>query len=440
LKLEILNVQDVAERQMCVGCGACAYIDPTQVEMVDVLDQGRRPLLRASQSLSLPSDALNVCPGIRLEHTYDMNAPGLQKELAAGWGPVLDVWEGYATDKEIRFAGSSGGAATAISLYCIERGTMHGVLHVAGREDIPYLNQAVLSRTREELLRGSGSRYAPASPCEGLQSIEDAPAECVFIGKPCDVAATRKAMSLRPCLRARIGLTIGIFCAGTPSTRGTFEMLRAMGIENPEDVKSLRYRGNGWPGNATAISRTGRVGEMTYEKSWNTVLTQHMQWRCRICPDHTGEFADIAVGDPWYRPIRSDNPGESLIVVRTERGREILRQAVANGYLYIQPRDPKILPASQPALLKTRGNVWARILVSRLLGAATPTYKNFALFRFWYSELSLKQKMQSIFGSAKRVLRKGLRHRLPIAPATYSGANSFAWRSPREEVASKATS
>ena len=56
------------------------------------------------------------------------------------------------------------------------------------------------SRTRAELLAATGSRYAPASPCDGLKMIEDAPGPCVFIGKPCDVEGLRLSQAARPTL------------------------------------------------------------------------------------------------------------------------------------------------------------------------------------------------------------------------------------------------
>ena len=46
--------------------------------------------------------------------------------------------------------------------------------------------------------------------------IQNAPAPCVFIGKPCDVAAVENVRRLRPALDEKVGLTIAIFCAGTP--------------------------------------------------------------------------------------------------------------------------------------------------------------------------------------------------------------------------------
>lgn len=419
MRLPVLTIRDVAERQLCCGCGACAYISPTDIRMVDDVANGRRPMVSSVDSPSA-REAMKVCPGARLAHDPNHFPAGSIAELIPGWGPILEVWEGHATDEEVRYAGSSGGAASALALFCIEQGGMHGLLHIDARPDAPIFNHTVLSTGREQVLRATGSRYAPASPCDGLSMVESAPGPCAMIGKPCDIAAARNAAGLRPSLDEKLGLTIAIFCAGTPSTQGTIEMLKQLGVDDPGRVESVRYRGNGWPGLATVSWRDdqgeSRSASLTYAESWGGILQQHRQWRCYICPDHTGEFADISVGDPWYRPIPEGAMGHSLVLVRTERGREILRRAMAARYLTLERVEAKIVPASQPNLLATRGALWGRLLALRLMGAPVPVFENLPLFRFWLSELSLKQKAQSIYGTIRRIFRKGLRERRPVAP------------------------
>ncbi len=403
------TISDVTKSGLCCGCGACAGAAPDALEMVDVVDDGLRPRLRSGMSEDRALEILlAVCPGLSLAHEYNVDQPGLIRELASAWGPVLGVWEGYAADPEIRYAGSSGGAASALAWYSLESGGMLGALHTAARKDAPHLNETVFSRTREELLAATGSRYAPASPCDSLQRIVDAPGPSVFIGKPCDVAGMQKARKIRPDLDEKLGLTIAFLCAGTPSTQGTLDMLQRMGIDDPARLASLRYRGNGWPGKATAVVRT-EAGEetrqLTYEQAWGEVLTRYQQWRCKMCADHTGEFADIAVGDPWYRTVEEGDPGRSLILARTERGRDILLAAAQAGYLRIEAADPSILPASQPSLLKTRGAVWGRLLGCRLAGVRTPEYENMPLFRHWWRELGWREKVRSTGGAFARASR-----------------------------------
>lgn len=410
-------INQVVARQLCSGCGVCAASLPRSVEMTDDIDQGRRPFEYARPGSS-EIGPLSACPGAQLTHAFDRSNRELDQSLLANWGPVFEVWEGYAGDAEIRRAGSSGGAASALALFAIERGGMFAVLHTAAREAVPYLNETVVSRSRTEMLARTGSRYAPASPGDGLGQIEAAPGPCVFIGKPCDVAGAAMAARARPALAEKLGLTIAFFCAGVPSTRGTLDLLKNVGVDDPESVESIRYRGNGWPGRWTVRFRTHDSGvderSLSYEESWG-FLTKYVQWRCRLCPDHTGEFADIAVGDPWYRPVQPGEPGNSLIVARTPRGRDFLHAAAAAGYIVLETRDASLLPRSQPNLLRARGAVWGRLLALRLAGIPTPQFKGFPLFRAWL-RLPLREKVSSIVGTWRRIGPRGLRQPRPVVP------------------------
>lgn len=420
MRLKVNSIRDVAEYQLCCGCGACGYLAANSIEMVDTLEYGRRPLVKQGNEHSGQlSEAMAACPGQGLAHEFERRDPGLIKELVREWGPIREMWEGYAADGEIRFAGSSGGAATALALYCIEKLGYYGVLHIAARKDVPLLNETVMSRSREELLARTGSRYAPASPCDGLQMIEDAPGPCVFIGKPCDVAAVWKARKLRPRLDEKIGLTIAFFCAGTPTTKATLELLRHVGVTDPSKVEGLRYRGNGWPGKWTVTFRdeAGEIQErnLSYEESWG-ILARNKQWRCNLCPDHTGEFADIAVGDPWYRKIPAGEAGQSLVLARTERGREVIRSAMGQQAIKLEHAEAWKLPASQKNLLKTRGAVWGRLFGLRLAGISIPKYQGMPMFKTWLRTQSLREKVASIVGAIFRVKRRSLRTRRAVIP------------------------
>lgn len=410
--MKIRTINDVASWQLCCGCGACSYICPESIEMIDTLEYGRRPLIKAEMDTVMNHEAMKVCPGMELTRPPKPADQLGADSYYAVWGPVLGIWEGQAADPQIRFEGSSGGAATALAYYAINKLNMAGVLHIAARQDVPYLNQTVLSTTKEQLLAGAGSRYAPASPCDGLKMIEDAAGPCVFIGKPCDVAAVRKAMALRPKLAEKIGLTIAFFCAGTPLSQGTLKMVEAMGVNDPASIRSLRYRGNGWPGMATVCYQEGnelKKSELTYDQSWGNILQKYRQWRCYICPDHIGEFADIVVADAWHRTIADHQPGRSIILARTARGKQFLERAVQDGYLVAESVSPETLPACSPGHGAYQGNLWARLQTLRLMGVSAPDYRKFNFFQLWRSELSIKDKAKSILSTVKRVFVKKLR-------------------------------
>jgi coenzyme F420 hydrogenase subunit beta len=315
------------------------------------------------------------------------------------------VWEGYASDPGLRFDGSSGGAASALALYCVEQEGMDGVLHIAADGKKPYANRTVLSRSCEELLSRAGSRYAPASPCDGLEMIESSQGRCVFIGKPCDVTAVRKAQTIKPELDRNIGITIGIFCAGTPSTQGTLDLLHKLDID-PDSLEELRYRGKGWPGKFSVKLKGEKQSRevLTYMDAWSFVQ-KYRPHRCYLCPDGTSEFADISCGDPWYRQIREGEQGYSLVLVRTERGRKVLHGAMEAGYITLERADPRILETSQKNLLAKRGAIWGRLLTMKAFGIPTPRLSGFYLFENWLT-LPAKEKARSILGTARRIIQR----------------------------------
>jgi coenzyme F420 hydrogenase subunit beta len=418
----ITNVSEIANWRLCLGCGACAYICPEKkITLVDFIEEGVRPVIRAG-ACGTCSACLDVCPGYENDHRQINVRPGILPELAKSWGPVLEVWEGHAADMEIRMAGSSGGLLTALCLYCLERKQMHGVVHIGGDPENPLRNKTALSRSRQDLLDKTGSRYAPASACDRLDLIESAPGPCVFVGQPSEVTALAKAEKIRPQLKDKVGLSISFFCAGSPATLGTLNLLKSMGIDAAQ-VKEIRYRGNGWPGMfaVTLKGQSAPAFQKTYAESWG-FLQAYRPFSVHLFPDGTGEDADISCGDPWYRPVRDEEPGSSLVIVRTERGREIVRGAMASGYVCLEQAESHKLKSSQQNLLAKRGAIWGRILMLRVFGLPVTRLRGFSLFDHWRL-LSLNDKLRSTLGTARRIITRKLFRPLKLEPKDLHPSN-----------------
>lgn len=406
------NVVQIVSWRLCMGCGACAAACPeNNISLVDVFNQGIRPIVNSAKCRSC-GECVKVCPGVEISHCPfdEQTIPGLRES----WGPVLEVWEGYATDPEIRFRGSSGGVATALALLCVEKEQASGVLHVGAKPEAPLQNVPVFSKSKAELLAYTGSRYSPAAPCEKLKWIQEALSSCVFIGKPCDIVALRKSQAVNPTLRRKVSLAISIFCAGTPATIGTIKLLETLGVK-PEDVDEFRYRGCGWPGVATVKLRgnDSKRYQMSYEKSWGEILSNYVALRCRLCPDGTGEFADISCGDPWYKEIDPEDPGQSLVLARTARGKQFLEKAVDYGYVKLKRVDADIVSLSQKALLMKRGSIWGRQLAFKILSVPAPHFTGFSLFANW-RQLSMHGKTRSIVGALRRAICQNRTRPIPL--------------------------
>ena len=407
------NINDVVQWRLCLGCGVCSWFCPQQaVRLVDVAEEGIRPVVDTTRC-GASCECLKVCPAVSAE--FSVPPPASTSPLAKQWGLVLELWEGHAADAVIRYRGASGGILTALAAYCLEKADMEGVLHIGAHQEDPLKNCAYLSRSRSELLQRTGSRYAPAAVGERLDLVEKSQRPCVVIGRPVEIAALRKVERLRPELRAKVGLALSFFCAESPSSAGTRALLHRLGIFASE-VAGVRYRGFGWPGHF-AVWRQGEsepCAKLSYRESWG-FLQAYRPWAAHLWPDGTGELADISCGDPWYELPDGVNPGFSLVVVRTERGREILHRAMGAGYVELRPAEYWKLQKSQAGLLTKKGSIWGRRLALRLLGLPVTNFEGLDLFDCWM-RLPIQVKVKSVLGTLRRVIRRRL-----YRPATLEG-------------------
>jgi coenzyme F420 hydrogenase subunit beta len=414
---QIRKLSDVVDWRLCLGCGACAYICPEKkVKLVDFFAEGIRPVVAVGDCGSC-RECIDVCPAVQSDFRATALQPGLDvtDSYTREWGSVVAMWEGHASDPSMRFQGSSGGALTAIGTYCIEVLGMYGVLHIAQDPDDPIRNRTRLSRTRAELLAATGSRYSPASVCNGLGLAQAASAPCVVIGQPSEVAAVRNACTLRSALDQKVGVILSFFCAGSPATRGTVALLEKLGID-PARVGDLRYRGRGWPGHFAPVRRgeSEPCQKMTYRESW-AFLQAFRPWSVQLWPDITGELADISCGDPWYEEPDGTNPGVSLVLARTERGREIIEGAVAKGYLTLKSAERWKLVNSQSGLLAKKGAILGRRMGLRIFGLPVTRLEGLDLWHCW-RQLSFKDRLRSTLGTTRRILTRGLRKPMKLDP------------------------
>ncbi|GAB4233152.1 MAG: hypothetical protein Kow00109_05790 [Acidobacteriota bacterium] len=312
---------------------------------------------------------------------------------------------------EVRSRGSSGGVLTALALYAVEQAGYAGVVQTGMAEEDPTRNVTRIARTRSEILAAAGSRYNSSAPVAGLRLLRDETGSFLFIGKPCDAAAVSAMRRRIPWVRERIGMVATFFCAGTPAPEGTQELVRKLG-EDPGALTELHYRGDGWPGDFRfkAGRAEDRWTRLSYEESWR-FLTSFRPLRCHLCPDGTGEVADITCGDAWHRyDAASRDPGRSLVLARTEAGEEFVQAAARAGYLELRAATRGDVVLAQPSLLNRRRELWGRLFALRLLGIPVPRYEGFHLRELWRG-LPLHRRARIIAGTLRRALLRGWHRR-----------------------------
>ena len=373
------TLDQVLAADTCAGCGGCALLAPGAVRMAMTPPGYLRPVQQAALSPRQERAIRQVCPGRHLA----LAAGGREEHVL--WGPHVALRSGHATDPALRHNGSSGGVLSGLLVHLLQSGAVDVVVQTAASVAEPTGTRGVRSTHRDEVFAAAGSRYAPSAPLLELGRALESGRRIAFVGKPCDVATLRQMARLDPRIDQQVVITLSFFCAGIPSVAGAREVLGKMGVD-PGQLAAFRYRGDGWPGFATATLRDGSTARMSYRDSWGGILSRHVQKRCKLCPDGIGSFADLVCADAWHTdaegyPSFEEGEGTSLVIARTDVGARCLQEAEARGAVRTQPFDIRELEPMQPGQVRKRRFLLARLMAMRALLRWAPRYDGFFLAR-----------------------------------------------------------
>ena len=377
------DLESICRSGLCIGCGLCESVAGSgKVEMRLVAPGFLRPRQKAGIAPAVMERILEVCPGVRIDGGGSERT-ALEDPV---FGPGVSVWRGRAADDAVQFRAAAGGALTALGMYLLDSGRADFVLHVGAAKEAPMQSARKLSFSAGEVLEGAASRYGPAAPLVDVCELLARGQRFAFIGKPCDVAALRNLARHDPRARELVRCTLSISCAGVPRQRSSHDFLARHGMREG-DLAAMRYRGQGWPGPTWARTRDGREAQESYldmwfpyEQKWKT------QFRCKICPDHTGELADVTSADDWPggAPEEGDQPvGRCLVVARTRTGDELVRAAIEAGHLLAEPAPEKMrgMYDTQGHQVRKKRGILARLAAMWLYGAPLPRYRRIRVLR-----------------------------------------------------------
>ena len=376
------DVETICRSGLCIGCGLCESIaGPDALEMRLVAPGFLRPKQKTRLPPSTVQRILDVCPGLVIDGGKRARTP-LEDPV---FGPGVSVWRGRAADDTVQFRAAAGGALTALGMYLLDRGKVDFILHVGAARDAPLQTERKLSFSAGEVRDGTASRYGPAAPLVDLDSLLARGQRFAFIGKPCDVAALRNLARHDPRVDALVPYTLSISCAGVPEQRASHAFLARHGLREDE-LETMRYRGHGWPGPTYARTHDGRETQESYLDMWFPYQEKwKTQFRCKICPDPTGELADITSVDDWPggAPEGDERVGRCLVVARTRAGDALFREATEAGYLLAEtaPEGMRGMHDTQGHQVRKKQGILARLAAMWLTRTPMPRYRRIGVWR-----------------------------------------------------------
>jgi coenzyme F420 hydrogenase subunit beta len=410
------SLTEVAEYGLCTGCGLCAGMSTGAVKMIMTTEGFLRPSVAADIDAGEHARLLALCPGNRVGPA----SCDATRAAEAAWGAHRRIVKAHALDAELRHRGSSGGVISAIANFLLDSEGVEFILHIAGDAQAPLRSRVQLSRSRADVLDAAGARYGPAAPLERMGELLALDLPFAVIGKPCDIAGVRNLARYDPRVARLVRFTVSFFCAGVSSLCISEQIVAKYGL-GPDDVRVMRYRGHGCPGPTHIEAKDGGIFEQTYDDTWSEELNQDIQFRCKICPDATGEHADIVCGDAWVTMdgyAHTEHAGWNSVIARSEKGERLLKRLEEARAVATEPLSIGDLNQIQPHHVERKSEVLARLIGLALRRQPLPVYRGLRLARnAWAGRRGF---LSSVLGTYRRVRSGGNRENLTphsLAPA-----------------------
>lgn len=364
------NINYIYKNGLCHFCGVCYGVCPKN-NIHFKPDEKGNPIFRVKNETRCGSCNLciRVCPGLDVDF-LSLHRSIFSSEYYFGFlGSFVDCALAHSRDSVLRRRGASGGVVSSLLISALELGQIDGATVVTlGLHGNPFEPTPFIARTKDEILSASGSKYLTVPVGMVLREIWQSSKEerYAFVGLPCHVHGLRKAQRYVPRLGRRVGPVISLFCGMGSSPLATEVLLKRIGV-NRDDVASIDYRYGKWPGGFAATLKSGQVIWVPLDE-YMSIMKIYQNIRCIMCADHTGEFADLSIGDAWLDEFKGQE-GLNVVIIRTIEGKKLLIAAQQNENLDYSPINPeKVVDSQKLALYDKKIKIFASFKIARRFG------------------------------------------------------------------------
>jgi coenzyme F420 hydrogenase subunit beta len=326
--------REVVTSGLCTGCAACVVACPHPVLDYEAdggvykpfhleIDGGPEDCTHGQKGCTMCTRA---CPRFRnWESEIDTQRFARERTDDEVFG-IGDVLLARASDPELVENGQDGGVVSAVLLYALEHDVIDAAL-VSGLEGdgSTWVARPSVARTREDVLATAKSRYTySANLLAYPEAVEGGAERIALVGMGC-MASAPGAMQARKAgkIARRLSLTIGLLCSKTFDD-AIFEGL----FEAKYGIKRAAIAKMNIKGVFQLWTKDGGYYEVPLKEA-------HAYTRegCTQCPDFAAEHADLSTGGigafgDW-----------TLVIVRTDLGREIVSAMKELGLLETRPGD-----------------------------------------------------------------------------------------------------
>lgn len=306
---------DIKNKEKCSGCHACYSVCPTKaIKMVEDEKGFKYPVVDKSKCVNCRL-CEKVCPII--------NKMTVKNEPKA--------YSCYNKNDEIRSKSSSGGIFTLLANRILEK---NGVVFGASFTN-EFMVEHIYVEKEDKLYKLRGSKYLQSIIGDSYKQVKKFLEEgryVLFTGTPCQVEGLITYLNKK----YEKLFTQDIICHGVPSPKvwkRYLEYRKNKDVEEPLEI-NFRNKDNGWKN----YNLKFRYKEHEYKNNQN--MDKYMQAflknvslreSCYNCSfKKINRLSDITLADFWgiekVNPEMFDDKGTSLVIVNSEKGKELFKE------------------------------------------------------------------------------------------------------------------
>ena len=337
------NISDVVSKKLCNACGGCHGICPSDAIYFTETNGGHYFPVIDDTACTHCGLCMEICPGAGL-------VPSLMSELPADpfKGYCIGAYVGKALNSSIYDNAQSGGIASALLVDALESRRIKSAITVSMEFGNPPRPSVKYSRNINDILNGQKSKYCPVPLLSFLRDLREKDCPTAVVGTSCQIHGLRNVLFRLPKLRTTVAFTVGLVCDRV-LTYAALDYLVTKSEIDPDTQVVLNFRDksvSNYPGDVLVTSVKGQSVIMpSNNRLW--IKDYFTPARCRICFDKMNVFSDITVGDPHGITGVDRKRGETVVIARTEKGREVIRAACHNNSIALRLVSYKAVLAGQ---------------------------------------------------------------------------------------------
>ncbi len=381
------DITEVVDNYLCHSCGSCfsscghdciSYKQSTAGYFFPKIDYD------ACTNCGLCFD---VCPGDHFSKKL------IEKTKFDPFiGEITSCLVGKASDESIYLNSQSGGVTTAILKYLLDEKIVSAVV-VTQMNDTSLKSEAKIIKDSKELMKSQKSKYVPTNLSSLVPEILEIEGKVAVVGLSCHFHGLENLMKIKKKLNDKL-IKIGLICDRVMLYSAVNYFTQRVTSKKVEKFVFRDTSNTSYPGDISFYEEGNlRIMDKKNRKNMKDFFTPS---RCMLCFDKMNVYSDIVLGDPHGVEGVDKENGESLVLIRTALGKDIVNGARTAKAIELREASLEQAVSGQGIELK-RKKFNANIKAWEELGNTIPTYPKEVF------EYSIEASKEDIENAKKRI-------------------------------------